>query len=424
MTVPSPSSGAGQTTGPLPALLPGTVGLPHRAALRDARFEGAPGRLTLTRAGRELRSFSVGPGQDVEQAEHLGGPRLLELDPTSLGAVDLVAPDGARVARLDLREWAPEAEELSRPKEALDRSGVVDVLQQAGLPLRPVPPSELAEVMRTRVPSILPFRRMPLAYTVLRSVVVVPATVTLFFAITTDVPDLLWRLSSLGLLLSTLVAAGLWAAALARDRITDGHFPVLRPHPSAPTTRRFLRTARVRVERDVVVVVDGMGRERRLPRSGALAVTTVSVVRDGTDTAQLELRTEGGIPRATLPWELWCGGDGGVAALERTCAAAGLALERRAAPARRTPEEEAQARTLFSPPPRGWVQNLTWPHGLPGQAAVWQTAGMAGLLLLYSIAQQLPTGTRAVLAVTLLLALGPHLARLVARRWLDREVSG
>ncbi|WP_138758717.1 hypothetical protein [Modestobacter altitudinis] len=423
MTVPVPSSDADRMTGRPAAVRVGTVGLPNRAALRGLRLEGSAGRLTLTRAGRELRSFTVGPGQDVEQAEHLGGPKLLELAPTSLGAVDLVGPGGARVARLDLREWVPEAEELSRPKEALDRSSVVEVLQQAGLPLRPVPPSELAAVLDTRVPSLLPFRRVPVAYTVLRSVAVVLATVTLLWAIVTDVPDLLWPLGSLALLLSTLVAVGMWAGALARDRISDGSQPVLRPHPSAPATRRFRRTARVRVEPDAVVVVDGMGRERRLPREGALAVTTASVVREGTDTAALELRTEDGTPRATLPWSLWCGGDGGADALERTCAAAGLALERRAAPARRSAAEEAAARKLFSSPARGWVQNLTWPHGLPGQAAVWQTAAMSALLLLYGVADQPPAWTRWVLGGTLLLALGQHLVRLVARRWLDREVS-
>ena len=57
-------------------------------------------------------------------------------------------------------------------------------------------------------------------------------------------------------------------------------------------------------------MVDGLGRERRLPRGGPRGVTTAAVVRPGTPSAQLELRTADGTPRATLPWPVWFGADG------------------------------------------------------------------------------------------------------------------
>ena len=149
----------------------------------------------------------------------------------------------------------------------------------------------------------------------------------------------------------------------------DGDHPVLRPHPSVPVTRRFRRVARLRVEPDLVVVIDGVGRERRLPRHGPLAGTHAAVVRHGTDRAQVELRTAKGVPRATLPWEQWFGGTGGEAALEQTCAAGGLALERGRASTLRTPSEEERARKAF-PPMRALSSSaVTGPSRLAARSA-------------------------------------------------------
>lgn len=418
---PFPSSGSERVAGEPAVVRPGMRGLPHRALIREVSLHAEPGALALRRAGRELRRLGVGPGQDVEQAQHLGGPLLADIAPHLLGAIDLIAPDGTRVARLDLRDWVPEADELTDASEALRRSGLAQLLERAGLPLRPVPRSELVEALRAAVPPLLPLRGTPWAYTVVRSAAVVAATVALVIAVVTDVPTMLWRLASIGLLLSTLAALGLWSAAALRDRIDDGDHPVLRPHPSVPVTRRFARLARLRVEPEVVVVIDGLGRERRLPRSGPLGVTSVAVVRDGTDAAQVELRTDAGVPRATLPWDQWCGSE---AALAQVCARGGLVLRRGVAPARRPHEEERRARRVFSSQVRGVASLTIWPRGLPGDAAVWQTVAMASLLLVYSWSDDPPPGTQTLVLITLCLALLPHLARLAARRlWLDVPVD-
>ena len=426
MTAPFPSPGSDRTAGSSTAVRPGTLGLPNRATTRDVALHAEPGALVLSRAGRELRRLRAGPGADVEQALYIGGPLLADVAPHLLGAIDLVGTDGARLARLDLRDWVPEAAELTSSDEALRRSGLEPLLNDAGLPLRPLPASGLMDALHAAVPPLLPLARMPRAYTVLRSLAVAVAAVAVIVAQSWwwYVPDLLWQLGSFGMLLSTLAALGLWLAAVVRDRIVDGDHPVLRPHPSAPATRRFRRLARLRVEPDVVVLVDGLGRERRLPRHGPLAVTTVAVVRDGTDLAQVELRTATGIPRATLPWGQWFGGAGGDAALAQTCAAGGLALKRGRAPARRPLVEEQRARTVFSSYDRGSVADATWPHGLPGAAAVWQTAGLTLLLIIDSVPYEMPAATRPALVATMALALVPHLGRLIAGRlWLDVPVT-
>ncbi|MCW2581867.1 MAG: hypothetical protein JWQ53_657 [Klenkia sp.] len=420
MTVPSPSPDSDCAAGSPPVVHPGMRGLPDRAAIREVALHAEPGALVLTRAGRELRRLRVGPGAEVEQALHLGGPVLGDVAPDMLGAIDLVDGHGGRVARLDLGDWVPEADELTTSAEALRRSGLGSLLERAGLPVRPVPASQLADALRAAVPPLLPLRRMPVAFTALRSVAVVVAVAALIVAVVGDVPDLLWQGAGFGLLLSTIAGLALWLSAAARDRIVDGDHPVLRPHPSTPVTRRFCRVARLRVEPDVVVVIDGLGRERRLPRLGALAVTTAAVVRDGTDRAQVELRTASGVPRATLPCDQWCAGHGGDAALSHVCAAGGLALERGSAPARRPQAEEERARQVFSSHDNRTVARTMWPHGLPGAAAVWQTAAFAWLLLLYSFSDDPPAFTRAMLGTAGALALLPHLARLAVRRfWLD-----
>ena len=401
---------------------PSAAGLPQLDRVRAARLEAAPGRLTLSRGGRPVRSFTVGPGGDVVAAAHLGGPVFADVAPHSLGAVDLLAPDGSRVARIELGDWVPEADELTRPREALERSGVAELLEQAGIPLRPVPPSELAAAITASPPLLTPWRRLPVAYTVLRSAAVVLAVVALLWAILGDEPPVaLWTAAAFGLLLSTLAAAGLWASALLAGRDPGAGAPTLRPRPVVPSTRRFRRTAQLRLEPEDVVVADGLARERRLPRAGSRGVITAAVVRPGTPSAQLELRTADGTPRATLPWPLWFGADGADAALERACADAGLRLDRSAAPARRPQDEEQLARGIHSPPGPATVSAATWPAGLPGQAAAWQTSAFAAFLLMYGFLVDYAVAGTIALVVTLVLTAGLQRGRLLWRRLvLDR----
>ena len=405
---------------PWPAL-PGARPWPDRALVRETRLVAEPGRLVVTRAGRPVRVLTVGPGAEVAEAVHLGGTRLRNVARMSLGAVDLLAADGRRVARLDLRDWVPEALELTRSGEALRRSGLLALLEHAGLGLRPVTAAEFPAALDAWTRSLLPTRRLPWAYTVLRSTAVVLAAVLLMTPLATpEPPAWLWLAGTLGLLLSTVTALGLWAVAAVENRPVAAEGPVLTPEPAVPVTRRFLRTARLRLEPEVVVVVDALGRERRLPRTGPAAVTSVAVVRAGTTPAQVELRTDDGAPRATLPADCWSGR--GTAALQEACAAAGLPLDRNAAPSRRPSVEEQAGRAVFSPPHPSVVRAMTWPAGVPGAAAVWQTTIFTVLVLVATLGLDPPDGVRGLLGATLALALGPHLVRLLVRRRLDAEV--
>lgn len=403
---------------------PAAFGLPNRSLVREVRLSAQPGELLVLRAGQVVRRVTVGPGQQVESAVHVGGPLVREKAAAFLGAIDLHAPGGERVARLDLREWVPEADDLLRPDEALRRSGIKPLLERAGLPLRPISAGAVDEALRASWVRIAPLRGLPRTYTVLRSVAIAVAVTTAVVGITTDVPPVLFVASWIGLLASTLAALGLWLLATATNRVVDGGHPVFRPHPGVPVTRRFLRGARLRIEPDEVVLLDALGRERRLPRAGRLAVTHAAVVREGTPSAQVELRTSNGTPRATLPWAEWCGGAGGREALEAVCATAGLPIERGASPAARPAAEEQLAREAYGSPSRRKVAgHTTFPQGLPGPAAVWQTAVFAQILLIGTFGRESPVGTRWMLGLVLVLTVGVHVVRgLVGARWLDRSV--
>lgn len=421
MSAVDPQGSTGQRTGAPEPAWPAARPWPDRTLVRDVRLTAEPGRLVLTRAGRPVRSLTVGPGAEVVAAVHLGGPLLADVAPGSLGAIDLLGPDGRRVARLGLGEWVPEAVELSRAGEALRRSGLRPVLEHAGLALRPVAPSEFAAAVDAVPDPLLPGGRLPWAYTVLRSVAILLALVTVLVGMVTQgAPGWLTLTAALALFVSTGTALALWLVAGVRDRSGAGSGPVLVPQPAVPVTRRFLRTARLRLEPEAVVVRDALGRERRLPRTGPEAVTSVVVVRAGTARAQVELRTDAGLPRASLPAELWTGQ--GTDALAGACAAAGLAFDPAGAPAGRPAAEEQAARAAFSLPDRTGVRRATWPSGVPGSAAVWQTAAFAVFLLISTIVGDPPAGVRGLLWITIVLALGPHLVRLAVRRWLDAEV--
>ena len=411
-------------TAPAPAV-PSARGLPERALVRALRLEAAPGELRLVRGGRVLQRLTVGPTAQVAAARSLGGPLLGDVAPGSLGAVDLAAPDGAVVVRLPVRDWVPEAEELTRPADALRRSGLPALLEHAGLGLRPVPPSEFAAAVEQRPRRWPSPARVPVAYTVLRSAAIAVATVTLVLAFPGAAPRWLAWTAVIGLLASTVVAGALWLVALGRDRAPRDDVPTLLPHPAGPVSRRFLRRARLRVEPAAVVVVDALGRERRLPRGGPFGVTSAVVVRVGTPAAQLELRTDDGLPRATLPVAHWCAGEPGRRALARVCAEAGLTLDEQGPPADRPPAEQEVARAVFSPPDRARARSRTWPSGVPGEAAVWQSALFAALLVVCGFGSHpIPRAAQLVAAATLALALLPHLVRLLVRRcWLDVPVA-
>jgi hypothetical protein len=266
---------------------------------------------------------------------------------------------------------------------------------------------------------------VPWAFTILRAVAVCLVFVTLVLVATGRAPSALGWVAAGGLAASTSYALGLWLLAVARGRAPRTVVAGLRPHPGVPVTRRFARCCRVRVEPTALVLVDAFGHERRLPRTGPSGVRKVAVVRGGTSAAQVEFRTGTDVPRATLPWDPWFSAPDGAGALDQLCAAAELPIDRHASPAARPRAEEAAAREVYSPPARTRVQESTWPRGLPGQAAVWQSAAFSAFLVLAGLGTHpIPRGAQLLAGAVLLVTVGAHLVRLALRRlWFDVPVA-
>lgn len=423
MSQPVPEGNAASTALAGPTARPAAQRLPLRHLARTARLRAEPGALVFVDGRGRERRILLGP-DGVTAAAHVGGPILTDVVPGSLGAVDLLRADGSRSARLELSDWVPEAVELSDPEQALRRSGLPEVLAHAGLALQPVPTSQLAEAIDARPPSLLPRPGLPsIGYTALRALAVLAAFFAVGLGLITDATPGRLAVVAAGLLLASSVwAAGLWAVELWRDRRPATTAPVLRPHPGSPVSRRFRRVAQLRLEPDEIVVVDTLGGERWLPRTGAHAVDHAEVVREGSTNGQVELRTADGTARATLPWDPWCGGPQGVRALEEVCRAGGLPLVRPGVPARRDRDDEVTARAVYGPAdPTTAAAALSYPPGLPGSAAAIQSSAFALLLVVVGLLPDAPDAVVPLAVATLVLTAGLPLGRFLGRRlWLDR----
>ena len=398
-------------------------GLPGLPDVRTTALRAEPGAVVLEHAGA-VRRLEVG-GSGVTEAVHVAGPELVKVAPDTVGAVDLQGAQGL-LLRLDLRDWLPEHGEVVGAEEALRRSGVREVLEQAGLALRPVRRHELVDAVgRDPGPSRVPAPpRLPLAFTVVRSLAVVVAVGCLLttFALQDDAAVAL-VVGALALLVSAVHAVALRVGPALRARVgAPAPLAELRPRPGGPTTARFRRTARLQRHPRDVVVVDDLGRERWLPVDGPLGVTTLAVVRSGTPAAQVEVRAGDGTPRATLREQDWCAGPDGEQALRSFAEQAGLALETAAAPARRRADEEERARAAFGVHPLAEVRRvLDHADGLPGQAASVQTPLFTLLLLLGAVSLDGAEAALPVLAAVLVLTVGVTAVRgLLRRAWLDR----
>lgn len=127
------------------------------------------------------------------------------------------------------------------------------------------------------------------------------------------------------LLAGALIARAWWVDRTS-GRALRAPAATIAPHPARPVTRRFLRIASLRLLPADLVVTDGDGAERWLPRSGPVAVTGLARITVRGKPDRLELRTADGGPRAVLPWQDWFAGPGGEQELAGFASAAGLPL--------------------------------------------------------------------------------------------------
>ncbi len=353
-------------TVPEPALRPMDARFPNRYVVRRARVyvdhTGAQTMIVIRDPRGRERRIPAGPGgaARVVLERHSDAPGQF------LGSLDLRDENGRVLARFPRLSWKPESwvdESVHLAGEAADDASAFAAATglpvtgssqtgSAGRPRRgtPVTRSEAAFTGRHKggnVPVVSYGTVLPAWFLIARSLLsMVPAGVLIAFAVfdishgtgktlghgfaSTGTYRALALTWASAVLAQPLLAGVLFARAWWLDRAGTRALPaasaVLAPHPSGVTTRRFLRTASLRVFPGDLVVTEEGGEERWLPRSGPTGIAGLTRVTAKGKPDRLELRTADGRPRAVLPWEDWFAGVGGEEALAEFATGAGLPL--------------------------------------------------------------------------------------------------
>lgn len=135
--------------------------------------------------------------------------------------------------------------------------------------------------------------------------------------VTAFAADLVWAMpiAASALLLIPASDGVVRITAWWRNRRSDSFAGalVLRPSPEAGATRRFVRTASIRVLPGDVVLTNVVGEERWLGRAGAHGVARLVRLIDPTSGEPLavEFQDRSGEARALLPWKHWFAGKQG-----------------------------------------------------------------------------------------------------------------
>jgi hypothetical protein len=437
--------GQGALAVPEPALRPMDARFPDRWAARRARVyldRGAGGTAIVIRdpRGRERR-IPTGPGgaQRIVLAGPAGSGELL-------GSLDLIGGDGQVIARFPRLSWQPESlldESVHQAGEAAD--DLAAFAAATGLPVsrdsghHGAAPQQPAGRRRGRTPGGGPavtYRAaLPAWFLTARAAAAAAAAgllIALAFgasrglaahAAVTGTYQALALACAAAVLAQPLLAGVLFARAWQLDRASARALPApsaaLSPHPAGEVSRRFLRTASLRLFPGDLVATEEGGEERWLPRSGPTGVTALVRVMVRGRPDRLELRTADGRPRAVLPWHDWFAGAGGEQALAGFAAAAGMPLT--SADGKHIGSGEAtvwQYRPLRFSSAAAAARYFRW-RGLPGAASL-------GLPVVFGIFTAIiGAASPAALAMAMaavLLAAGPWAARLLARRRLGRPV--
>lgn len=408
---------------------PAARGFPEVDVVRRARLVAQEGSLVFRDALGRRRTWSGGPHGELVDALYVDLGTLCASDPSvrfdevlgesRLGFVDLRTRDETSVLRIPLEAWTPEARDGVTSADALRRSGVAALLTALRLPVRhvrrvedaafrPVLDEVLRRPHRPRVTRLDPGRGVGLHWLVLRLLCVLPVVVGLLLG--TAIPDQsgVWFLCA-GVFLALCGALDLWryAVNIRRDRRSTSVLTpeaVLPAHPGVPVPAAFVDRACLRLEEDDIVVVDQLGTERWLPRSGPDAVREIAVVHATGFPQRVELRTVHGLRRAVLPWDSWFAGPCGMEDLQAWGERAGLVVD----PHARDVMHRGLVPVGYTPMPRELVQRYrSMRPALPPAGMFPQLIGFSLFAVLLSLLHgaQARAGT-ALAAAVLLTALG------------------
>ncbi|QNA73365.1 hypothetical protein C8250_016830 [Streptomyces sp. So13.3] len=391
-----------------PALRPSARRHPGLDIVRNARIHRDGRELVVrTRDGRERR-YATGPG-GIERAVHvdavgpwIDGSMTVPPRPGTWGFVELQDGDGRRVLRIDVEPWLPESPVLSgvrpdRDFRILELTGLAPLLKDAGIPVRTVRDREDELVARSGAGNATyanPGRLLPRWNTLGRGAVM--AVWFLAFAVAIfpvgNPPRELWVVTAAAALVMPVLNLAARLQARLRERRADVPPVESRiapdPLPGSGASVRFCATAAVRVQERDIVLVDSLGRERWLARSGPHRVAALVRVLESANGTPLgvEFQGPGGEIRAVLPWEPWFGGPEGEARWTQLRSSTGRGVNDRVQGKKErwpaSPVGQADVGLMTTLPAATARQASRFPATVLGGGGTWPVLGMALLSLL------------------------------------------
>ncbi|HEY5834538.1 hypothetical protein [Streptomyces sp.] len=343
MSAPTPGALPPTREQPEPALRPAARRSPGLDVLRNACvFRDKRDVVVRDRHGTERRHL-VGDG-GIRRAVHVDAPgppvggRMGPDLPGPWGYVDLRNAKDRCVLRIELDDWLPEgaafAAEPPRGERLLAVTGVAGLLADLRVPVTTVRERDNATVDKSAWAR--PGRLLPVWNTLGRGAALAVWFVAFVIAILpVDRPPVGARVVTAGaaVLLPLLTLAARAQTALRERRLpSPGGLRVTPdPEPGAGMTVRFVTTAAVRVQDRDLVLVDQVGQERWLPRTGPHRVAAlVRIVEHGTrSSVAVELHGPDGQVRGALPWACWFAGAKGEARWKELVTATALPVRDR-----------------------------------------------------------------------------------------------
>ncbi|MEU9633547.1 hypothetical protein ACGFZZ_00705 [Streptomyces tendae] len=231
---------------------------------------------------------------------------------------------GRDLLHVPLAGWLPEAESIGtldlRPYKCLDRTGLRQLVETLGIPWEesrePLTASGVPDDGRGSTPHRTVHAEFPRRRGCVKGLAIFGWFIALVIGIAAD---LTWAMpvaaGALFLLPAgdTVVRVRAWWRNSQHGRLVKS--TEIRPSPAAGSggTRRFLRTASLRVLPHDVVLTNTLGEERWLGRAGTFGAARLVRLVDPTTGEPLgvEVRDREGEARALLPWRFWFAGPQG-----------------------------------------------------------------------------------------------------------------
>jgi hypothetical protein len=361
------------------------------------------------------------------------------------GVIDFRGADERTILRIPLAEWLPEAGLVGvldlGPAQCLDRTGLRRLVTDLGISLEESPEPGArpkAETSGPR-PERAAHRELPAWHNWARGVgMLVWFVFFLVIAATGHANAWTALLAAAGLALVPGSDLAVRVPQRRRDRrdtsLARATVVLPAPEETAGVTRRFTRTAAVRVLPEDVVLTDTLGGERWIARGGKHGVSSLVRLTDPKSGAVLgvELRDGTNVARALLLWRWWFAGPQGRETWSRLVSALGVPVSDETVRPSGQPEEWWQRHALaadarmMSPMDPAEARSETRRNTSVGSGAEPLIVALFGLLLVPQLASdEWPARVAGALAVlTVVAELASVLTLQVASRIrLDRPAA-